>query len=326
MRHRPGRTNPQHDAENAATFSDPKVRFYLKVLSTERGNNGLLSEKTINTTRCAASNFLRYASLPLTNHTYTDLIAYKRANRDSTDIEEALTHYSLEEPRKSQANQASRILGIFRKNFTPLEARVNTHFPPATENITKGIFRDIYTHLTTEQQDMIQWNLYVPERSKAAYCIPFEDIDTTRSAYAIAHIAGETPNANGIRSKMRVSHPAIIPIEFARRTIEASRKAGRNCPFPNHTTLWREITAFAKTEYQVRLVSNYTRKYFQDAAEESNLRPSIAAFILGDKTKLNQATHLGLVYSPTLRPAEIERLIEAYHQSKITEALTLPRT
>lgn len=318
--------SPQHHADNAAVFSDPKVQFYLKVLSTERGNNGLLSEKTINTTRCAASNFLRYASLPLTNQTYTDLVAYKRANRDSTDIEEALTHYALEEPRRSQANQASRILGIFRKNFAPLDARINTHFPPVAENITRGVFREIYTKLTQEQQDMIQWGIYVPERAKSVYRIPLTDTDLSRTDFAIVHIAGETPNANGIRSKMRVSHPALPPIEFARRVVAAAQESGRNCPFPNHESLWKQITAFAKDEYKVRLVSNYTRKYFEDAADDSRLTPSIAAFILGDKTKLAATGHLPLVYNPKLRAVEIERLIQDYAQSGITEALTLPRS
>jgi len=174
--------------------------------------------------------------------------------------------------------------------------------------------------------NMVQWALYAPERAGCTYKTPLTDIDTTRPDYAIMQIAGETPNANGIRSKMRVSHPTLIPQPFAGRVINAAKAAQRNCPFPNYASQWKQITKFALAEYKVRLVTNYTRKYFEDAAEDSKLTPSIAAFLMGDKTKLAQTGHMGLVYNPKLRPAEIDRLIDEYKKSGITEALTLARS
>jgi hypothetical protein len=221
------------------------------------------------------------------------------------------------------SNQAARIQGIFRANFAPLNLRINTHFAPAEENCTKGIFTAIYQQLNQEQQDMIQWGLYVPERAKAAYRVPFPDIDLTRNDYAIVAIAGSRPNANGIRSKMRVDHPCLVPIDFAKRVIANAKAAGSNCPFPSHEWLWAQVSKFARDEFKVKLRSNYTRKLFESAAQHSKLLPSIAAFIMGDKTKLAATGHLPLIYNPELRPMEREQFIQDYKNSGIDKLLNI---
>jgi len=319
-------SNVGAQAQNAIVDADPAVSLYIRDLATRRGNAGIVSQGSIHKVHEAVKAFLRYVDIELAPNALAQLVQYKRKNPQSTDIELQVKSFSLELPTKSHSDLAARIQGIFRANFALLQVRVNTHAPPTAENITRGIFREIYTKLTQEQQDMIQWGTYVPERAKSAYRIPLTDIDLSRNDFAIVHIAGERPNANGIRSKMRVSHPGLPPIGFARRVVAAAQRSGRNCPFPNHESLWKQITAFARDEYKVRLVSNYTRKYFEDAADDSRLTPSIAAFILGDKTKLAATGHIPLVYNPKLRAAEIERLIQDYAQSGITEALTLPRS
>jgi hypothetical protein len=271
----------------------------------------------------AVKRFLAYTEIPITNHTMQELVTYKRNNPQSTDIELAVKAFSLENPKILQANMATRILGIFTTNFAKLNVRVNTHQPPAEENCTKGIFLQIYDSLNQEQRDMLQWGLYVPERAKSAYRVPFEDIDLRRSDFAIVRRAGPTPNSNGIRSKMRVEHPGLVPIDFAKRVIRNAQAAGNNCPFPTHEWLWAQITKIALAEYKVRLVSNYTRKLFESIAQESTLKPSIAAFIMGDRTKLAAAGHLPLIYNPELRPMEREQFIKDYRDSGITDLLTI---
>ena len=251
---------------------------------------------------------------------------YKRTHPTNTNIELAVKTFALSPSAKYHSKQATSILGIFRANFAPLNVRINTHWAPVEENCTRGIFLEIYKHLTPEQQDMIQWGLYVPERAKAAYLVPFQDIDTTRTDFAIVRIAGQTPNASGIRSKMRVDHICLPPVAFAKRVIANAKAAGNSTPFPTHEWLWSQITTLAKTEFGVRLVSNYTRKILVAAAEDSLLEPSHAALVMGDKTKLqDEGIHLDNIYNPNLRPMERENFINHYAQSGITARLTLPR-
>lgn len=159
----------------------------------------------------------------------------------------------------------------------------------------------------------------MPQRAKAAYRIPWERIDESRSDYAIAWIEPEV----GI-NKSRVKHPAFIPIQFYNRVKANAMASGRFCPFPNHESLWRTITAFAKQEYHVRLVSNYTRKFFEDKGEDSRLAPSVAAFLMGDKTKLAQTGHLPLFYNNKLK--FVERIAQEYKQSGLEHLLDLSRT
>ena len=260
----------QRLADCKAISEDTAFRLYIADLGDRRNNNGLVSPEITAFTRQAVSAFLHYASLPVNNHTLNDLVTYKRNNPASTDIELALKSYSLDAglSRRRLSNQASRIQGIFRANFAPLNVRINTHFPLAEENCSLGIFREIFSRLDPQQQDCIQWGLYVPERARAAYRVPFEDIDLSRSDFAIVKIRGSLPNSNGVRSKMRVDHICLPPIDFAKHVITSAKAANNNCPFPSHESIWTQITTFAKREFGVKLRSNYTRKYFEAMAED----------------------------------------------------------
>jgi len=282
-----------------------------------RGNNGYLSRNTYSNSASAVRQFLNYVDIPISNHAINDLVTYKKANPQSVDIEQAVRAFALEEPLKCHATNATRLLGIFRANFAKLNVTVNTHFSPAEENCTEGTFREIHDHLTPEQQDLIQWGIYVPERARATNRTPFSFMDFSRQDYAVVWIQSE----GEFRSKARVKHPCFPPINFAKRIRTCAEAAGRSSPFPNHESLWKQITNFAKREYGVRLVSNYCRKFFEDKAEDSRLAPSLAAFIMGDKTKLAQTGHLPLVYNPKLK--FVERMIENYKQSGLNELLDL---
>lgn len=258
--------------------TDPALQEYFNHLRTNRNNCGILSHDSQSMAIRAVRRFLTYTGLPLDNKSLSRLVEYKKRNPQSSDIEQALRAFSLVEPIQHSHNLATRLLGIFRGNFAPLNLRIFSHFSAAEENCTEGIFVEIWNHLDQESKDMIQWNCYVPERTKAACRVPFEDIDLSRSDYAIVTIQQD-------RSKTRVKHPCFVPIKFAKRVVESAKASGRRCPFPNHESLWKKITALAKQEYKVRLVSNRCRKFFEDTAYETPLSPAIACFINGGQNK-----------------------------------------
>lgn len=298
---------------------DPAFQAYIDHLKDNRDNNGEVSKGTLYAAHSALRNFCYYTDLEITETTLTKLIQHKRRNKESKDIEEQLRAFSNVEPMKSHHTQASRILGMFAANFANLDLRINTHFEPASEDCTEGIFREIYSQLTPEQQDMIQWNLYYPQRAQPAYRIPLNEIDVSRKDYAIITIK---PHHANYSNKARVKHPAIIPLKFAKRVIANADAAHRKAVFPNHVSQWKKITAFAKQEYNVKLTSKYCRKLYEDKAEDSTLKPSIAAFLMGDKTKLQQTGHLPQFYNLKLK--FIEKIIADYKQSGIEELLTMP--
>lgn len=265
----------------------------------------------------AVKDFLHYTGIATSNHAVSDLIAYKRDNPQSHDIEQALRAYSIEPPVKKRATSASRILGIFRTNYARLDLRVNTHFEPAIENCKFPIFLEIYEGLTEEQKDMVQWGTYYPERATATYKIPFSDF-TKSEKYAIAWVQ---PHHKDYSNKSKVRHPAILPFAFFEKVEARAKAAGRTCPFPNYRAEWKKITKFAKDEYKVRLVANHTRKVFEKLAGRARLNPAAAAFLMGDKTKLNQTGHLPLIYNPDLR--ELDEIIQLCERSNLFQYLDL---
>ncbi|MDG6906810.1 MAG: hypothetical protein JRN20_13600 [Nitrososphaerota archaeon] len=298
--------------------ADPSIQFYESTIRSKRGNDGYLSENTREIIRTAIFQFATFADLPTTTTAYSDLVKFKRNNPHSADIEQTLNIFADTQPIKSHHTLASYILGLFRANFAPLQLRVNTHFAPAEENCTEGIFQAIYQAQDQETKDMIQWGQYVPERAIAAYRVPFTDIDLTRKDYAIVWIQAQ-------RSKTRTKHPCFVPIDFAKGVIQQANKSGRNCPFPNHQSLWKKLTAFAKQEYKVRLVSNYLRKRYVDIAESTTMPKAQAAFIMGDKTKIAlEGIHLDLIYGRGLR--FVEELIKNYTDSGLDRALCIEQT
>ncbi|MGH2639164.1 MAG: hypothetical protein ACRDF4_07800, partial [Rhabdochlamydiaceae bacterium] len=113
----------------------------------------------------------------------------------------------------------------------------------------------------------------------------------------------------------------FVPIEFAKKVVQSAIGANRKCPFPNHQSLWEKVTEIARREYNVKLISNFCRKYFEDRADDTTLPKSLAAFLMGDKTKLEREGHLPLYYNRKLRL--IEKMIKSYKESQIELLLDL---
>lgn len=313
---KPSGINVKRSEEIDILESDPAVQDYYNYLISRPRSKGKLSQQTRYSMRAALHKFAVFADLEMSNHAITDLITYKQQNPQSNEIERVLTTLAAQQPTKTHNNQASYIKSIFTKGaYLQLKCRFNTHPEPAEENCTEGIFLQIYNAQDHETKDMLQWGQYVPERAKAAYRVPFEDIDLTRSDYAIVWIQMSN-------SKTATKHPCFVPIDFAKRVIEQAKASGRHCPFPNHESLWKKLTCFAKQEYNVRLVSNYLRKRYVDIAEQTTMPKAQAAFLMGDKTKIAlEGIHLDLIYGRGFR--FIETLIKNYATSGLSDALTI---
>ncbi len=170
---------------------------------------------------------------------------------------------------------------------------------------------------------MIQWNIYAPERAKAIYRVPLDMIDLSRNDYAVITISDQDNELTGANNKTDTKHICLVPIDFAKRIVTSAKIAQRNCPFPNHESIWKPISKLANEKYGVRLVSNFCRKFFEDRATDKRimLEPAIAAFLMGDKTKLASTGHLPEFYNRKLRFTE--KIIQAFKDSQIQRLLSI---
>jgi hypothetical protein len=316
MRHKVG-GDSQYNEIGAILEQDPTVQAYHNHIRTHRDNNGYLSHETRRMVRNAIRKFALFTDLPIAADSYSKLIQFKISHPQDKQIEQKLQLFVASQPEhiKRYSVLANYILGLFNANFAPLQVKISAHFPPAEENCSEGIFLEIYKRLDQETKDMIQWGQYVPERAKAAYRVSFDDIDLSRSDYAVVWI-------QATRSKTRAKHPCFVPIEFAKRIISNSKASGRKSPFPNHESLWKKVSQFAREEYKVRLVSNYLRKRYVDIAEQTTMPKSQAAFIMDDKIKIaKDGIHMDLVYGRGLR--FVVELITNYKNASLAPKLTI---
>ena len=249
--------------------------------------------------------------MEFSDHAILDLVNYKRKNPLSTDIERCLQDYAAEPPVKASAGRANCILGIFKANFAKLNVSVNNHFEPSEEDCSTDTFIRVWEAMDEETQDLMQWGVYYPERSSACWRITFSEFQTVGD-YAVAWTA---PFSEHYRNKSKVKHPAIIPLQFFNKVKARAKAAGRTQPFPNSKSKFKyTITPFARKEFDEKLVSNRGRKHFEEMADRAHVSPAISAFLMGDKTKLNQSGHLALIYNTALRQKGLQNIIAEYQK------------
>ena len=84
---------------------------------------------------------------------------------------------------------------------------------------------------------------------------------------------------------------------------------------PYHRSKFKNaITPFARRKFGEKLVSNRGRKYFEEMADRAHASPAISAFLMGDKTKMNQSGHLALIYNTALRQKRQQNNKEEYQK------------
>lgn len=301
----------QHRAEDAKIDKDPAIQSYYRHCASHRNNAGNLSPNTLKYVHYAIRPFLDYAGIKITNHGVLDLVNYKRNNPLSTDIERCLQDFASEPPIKTSAGRANCILGIFKANFARLNVLINNHFEPFEEDCSTETFLRVWEAMDKETQDLVQWGVYYPERSSACWKIRFSEFQTVGD-YAVAWVSAFSDH---YRNKSKVKHPAIIPLAFFTRVRGRAEAAGRDQPFPNHKSKFKyTITPFARREFKEKLVSNRGRKFFEEMADRAHVSPAISAFLMGDKTKMNQSGHLALIYNTALRQKGLQNIITEYQK------------
>ena len=301
----------KHRRQNAVIDRDPAIQAYYRHCSTHRGNAGNLSPHTLEYAHSAVRQFLTYAGIRISDHAILDLVNYKRNNPLSSDIERCLQDYSAEQPIKTHSGWANCILGIFKANFARLNVSINNHFEPNEDDCSTETFLRVWEAMDEETQDLIQWGVYYPERATACWRIRFSEFQLVGN-YAVAWTA---TFSDSYRNKSKVKHPAIIPLGFYKKVKARAEAAGRDQPFPNHNSRFKNvITPFARREYNEKLVGNRGRKFFEEMADKTHVSPAISAFLMGDKTKMNQSGHLALIYNTALRQKGLQNMLSEYQK------------
>ncbi len=85
------------------------------------------------------------------------------------------------------------------------------------------------------------------------------------------------------QNKSRLEHPTLIPKEIALKLLELCKATGRTQPFPNHESLWKEITLFARQNYNLRLTSHYLRRRYHSTAQDTPIPPNHWDYWIGSK-------------------------------------------
>jgi integrase len=219
-------------------------------------------------------------------------------------MDRALKAFSMLPPPTTHGQYAAHIKGVFKANHCRLEANITQRLPPKTKRISAGILKAIYESLPREELRLITDILaFCPERVTAV-CekTPISAWEDFNDKYTIIRF-------DPARTKVRYDHIGILPRQLADRIRQYAIATGRgtNAPFPNHETLWREITKHSLDNYGIRLTSKYLRKEYVAKAKKTPMPPNDWDFLAGHKQKVgNQAHHYD--------PEDDTNLIREYDQ------------
>jgi len=140
----------------------------------------------------------------MTNHAITDLINFKKDNRNDYSLEDNLEQFALTRNITVHKVYSSIILGIFRHNRAKLDAHVDNHHRTATKPLSDVILMKILSELPEREQQLLKYQVYAGQRIKALCTVPLEQIDMTHPKYAVIHILPQ-------QNKTRQDHDCIVP-------------------------------------------------------------------------------------------------------------------
>jgi hypothetical protein len=286
---------------NIIISQDKALALYFANLASRRRNNGYLSKDVAHAAQNAVRCFLVHLGREITDHALTDLIEEVKEKHAKSDfsIDDALTIFANLHPIHSHRQRGVYVKGIFRVNHCPLHANIDNHFSAKTAKISNGILKAIYDAQDQECKDIMDLQAYAGERIGCLSGKTGSNVHTGTKGirlgsfkpfneqYSLIQIASH-------QTKARYDHICIIPKALADRITASARKSGRDRPFPNCETLWRQITKYALDNHGVRLTSHYLRKRFSSIAQKTPMPTNSWDFLMGDKMR---AGHEANVYT-----------------------------
>jgi len=257
------------------------MKLYYASVGSRRRNGGTVCHSTrthsINGIRC----FLQHLNRPITGTAVSELIneTRERHRHDDFTTDNALLEFVAKPPVITNCQYGAYVKGIFKANRTPLQASFNTSWTHSTKKISVGILQAIYRAATEEQRDVMDLQAYAGERITCIASLVTINQWEDAGDYVLMHVQAR-------QTKARNAHICIIPKALAERIRERARAAGRNRPFPNHDSIWREITKLALAKFGVRLTSHYLRKRFHTIAGKTTMPVNSWDYLMGDKQSL----------------------------------------
>jgi len=312
---------------------DPAVQVYIANVMARRRNNGYFSGHSRSHTLSSCRDMLQYLNREINEHAITDLIAEVKAQHkhDDFSFDDRLLVYSNLPSLRVHRNWATYLKGIFKANRCRLDVSIDNHFHSRTAKISDGILREIYLAQSPEKQALMDWQAYSGERvSSICTKITLNQIELVSEKYAIIRIQAH-------QTKARYNHICIVPRPVAEEVLKVAQTTGRQQPFPNKESLWREITTFAFEKYGVRLTSHYLRKRFHSIAQKTVMPVNDWDYLMGDKMTagheadtytledwteiVNEYDRYLAPYLSIANPTNPFQPVEPISQSKLLEAL-----
>jgi hypothetical protein len=302
--------------DNLKIADDPAYQSYEDYLRTRGNNRGILSKSSVSQARCSVIHFLQFCNLPITNHTLNDLVAYKQANPNSSEIEQAIRKFISQEHQIKRTTEATYILGIFnRGNFTPLHIHVNSHFVTDHKEIPETTLKEIYAGCPDEEKNVQDLQAHLGERRGAIMKITPDQInfDLDKDLAAIFF--------NGTTTKCHIRHFSLCPKPIIEKTLEIMKDTQRTTAFPNFKRHWDVITKFAQKEFKVKYTSHYLRRRFETIADDSGISMNKISFLMGGSPPhgsddLARLGHLPQIYVMKSVP-KIAAAYKQYLQQKL---------
>jgi hypothetical protein len=290
-----------------ALRQDPAMRLYYASVGSRRRNRGIVGKASARASINAIRRFLQFLNRPITTTAVSDLIAEtrERHRRDDFAIDNAILQFVSTPPAITHSGYGAWVKGIFKANRTPLQASFNTCFTHSTKKISPGILQAIYLAATLEQRDLMDLQAYAGERITCLASLVTLDQWEDCGKYVLIHIESS-------QTKARYEHVSIIPKVLADRIRERAKAAGRSRAFPNHDSIWREITTLALAKFGVRMTSHYLRKRFHTIAGKTTMPVNSWDYLMGDKQSLghNAGTYTLEDFADLI--AEYDRFLAPY--------------
>ncbi|MDG6988472.1 MAG: hypothetical protein JRN21_04010 [Nitrososphaerota archaeon] len=248
-----------------------------------------MSSASISQARSGTRKFLEHLGIQITPTCLSELIikTRKEHREDNFSLDANLQRFGKLQPQ-THSKWGSYVKQVFKTNACPLTATMPEQKAKKTKRISAGILKTVYDSLPRDELRLICDLLaFVPERLMAvcAYT-PISAWEDFNDKYTIIRFDSEA-------CKVAYDHIGILPKPLADKIREYTKQTGRypGPPFPNASTLWREITKFTLEKFGIRLTSSYLRKEYTAKAKKTPMPPNDWDFLAGHKQKIGHQAH-----------------------------------